>query len=80
MARGLVAREIRELGGHPELRHDFLTDNGNVILDVQGLKIFDPAELEYTLNNIVGVVCNGLFAAQAADLVLIATASGVERL
>ena len=80
MARGLVAREIRDLGGHPELRHDFLTDNGNVILDVHGLKIFDPAELESTLNNIVGVVCNGLFAAQAADLVLIASASGVERL
>ncbi|MEQ8858334.1 MAG: ribose-5-phosphate isomerase RpiA [Pseudomonadales bacterium] len=79
MARGLVARRIRELGGHPELRQDFVTDNGNLILDVHGLKIFDPADMESTLNNIVGVVCNGIFAAQAADVVFISSGSGVDR-
>jgi len=66
------------LGGHPELRHDFITDNGNLILDVHGLKIFDPASMEGTLNNIVGTVCNGIFAAQAADVVFVATDSGIE--
>jgi len=78
MARGLVARRLLELGGHPELRHDFITDNGNLILDVHGLKIFDPASMEGTLNNIVGTVCNGIFAAQAADVVFVATDSGIE--
>jgi ribose 5-phosphate isomerase A len=80
MARGLVARALRDLGGHPELRHDFVTDNGNLILDVHGLKILDPAALEATINNIVGVVCNGIFAAQAAHIVFIAAPSGIERL
>ncbi len=79
MARGLVARQLKELGGHPELRHDFVTDNGNLILDVHGLRIVDPAAMERTINNIVGVVCNGIFAAEAADVVFMATARGVER-
>ncbi len=79
MARGLVARRIRELGGHPELRHDFVTDNGNLILDVHGLEIVDPSAMEAILNNIVGVVCNGIFAAQAADVVFISSGSGVDR-
>ncbi len=79
MARGLVARRIRELGGHPELRHDFVTDNGNLILDVHGLEIVDPPAMEAILNNIVGVVCNGIFAAQAADVVFISSGSGVDR-
>lgn len=77
MARGLVARALRELGGHPELRHDFVTDNGNLILDVHGLEILHPLEMEQRLNNIVGTVCNGVFAAQAADVVFIASESGV---
>ncbi len=79
MARGLVARALRDLGGHPELRHDFVTDNGNLILDVHGLDLGDPLETEWTLNNLVGTVCNGVFAAQAADVVFVAAASGVER-
>jgi ribose 5-phosphate isomerase A len=77
MARGLVAREMRELGGDPEWRQDFITDNGNIVLDVRGLEILDPAELERTINNIVGVVCNGIFAAQAAHVVFMASDSGV---
>lgn len=77
MARGLVARELRELGGDPEWRHDFITDNGNIVLDVRGLEILDPIELERTINNIVGVVCNGIFAAQAAHVVFMASESGV---
>ena len=80
MARSHVARELVKLGGDPVYREGVVTDNGNVILDVHGLKIFDPTELERTLNNIVGVVCNGVFAAQAADLVFIAAAGGVETL
>ncbi|MDA1073224.1 MAG: ribose-5-phosphate isomerase RpiA [Proteobacteria bacterium] len=79
MARGLVARAIVELGGAPELREG-LTDNGNLILGVHDLAITDPVEMEQRLNNIVGVVCNGLFAAQAAHRVLIASATGVRLL
>ena len=79
MARGLVARCLRDLGGHPELRHDFVTDNGNLILDVHGLEIIHPAEMERTLNNLVGAVCNGIFAAQAAHVVFVADDDGLER-
>jgi len=79
MARGLVARSVRLLGGHPELRHDFVTDNGNLILDVHELEITDPADMEQRLNNLVGAVCNGVFAAQAADVVFAASGKGVER-
>ncbi len=79
MARGLVARALRDLGGHPELREGFVTDNGNLILDVHGLEILHPAELEHTINNIVGVVCNGIFAARSADVVLLAGDTGIER-
>lgn len=79
MARGLVARALVEMGGAPEWRQGVTTDNGNIILDVHELMITDPAELESHLNNIAGVVTNGIFAAQAADLVLVATAAGVER-
>lgn len=77
MARGLVARALRDLGGHPELRMDFVTDNGNLILDVHDLAIIDPLGLEREINNIVGVVCNGIFAAQAADVVFSARPDGV---
>jgi ribose 5-phosphate isomerase A len=79
MARGLVARNLRLLGGHPELREGFVTDNGNLILDVHELDIGDPLALEQAINNLVGVVCNGIFAAQAADVVFVAGAGGVQR-
>lgn len=78
MARGLVARHLRDLGGHPELRHDFVTDNGNLILDVHGLEILHPGEMEQALNNVVGTVCNGIFAAQAAHVVFLAAPDGVQ--
>lgn len=78
MARGLVARALRDLGGHPEWREGFVTDNGNLILDVHGLEILHPAELESTINNMVGVVCNGIFAAQSADVVFLAGDAGIE--
>ena len=72
MARSYVAREIVKLGGQPVLREDFVTDNGNVILDVHNLSILNPAELEQQLNQITGVVTNGLFARRRADLLLVA--------
>lgn len=80
MAREYVAREIVKLGGQPKLRAGFVTDNGNVILDVHGLQIADPAGFETTLNGIVGVVTNGLFARRGADLLLLATPAGVKQL
>ena len=79
MARGLVARSLVELGGRPEWRHGFETDNGNLILDVSGLDIIDPPGLEAAINNLVGVVCNGIFAAQRADVVFVASDDGVKR-
>lgn len=80
MARAYVAREIIKLGGQPKLREGFVTDNGNVILDVHGWQIADPAGLETTLNGIVGVVTNGLFARRGADLLLLATPEGVKEM
>lgn len=77
MARGLVARAVVALGGEPVYRDGFVTDNGNIILDVHGLQITDPHSFESQLNNIVGVVANGVFAAQAAHVVVVAAASGV---
>lgn len=77
MAREYVAREILKLGGQPKLRAGCVTDNGNVILDVHGLEIADPVALETALDQIVGVVTNGLFARRGADVLLLATASGV---
>ncbi len=71
MARSYVARKIVALGGQPEYREGFVTDNGNIILDVHNLDITNPIELETTLNNIVGVVTNGLFAKRPADVVLV---------
>jgi ribose 5-phosphate isomerase A len=78
MARGLVARAIVAAGGSPVLREDFVTDNGNLILDVHGLTLTDPARMETDLNNIVGTVCNGIFAAQAADRVIVANPAGIQ--
>lgn len=81
MARSYVAREIvKRYGGEPVYREGFVTDNGNVILDIHGLSIVDPVKLETELNNIVGVVTNGLFAARKADVVLLGTPNGVEML
>lgn len=77
MARSQVARELVRLGGQPRLR-DFTTDNGNVILDVHGLNIVDPVATEAQINQIVGVVTNGLFAARPADVLLLATQEGVK--
>ena len=84
MARSYVARELVKLGGHPEWRmkddKGVVTDNGNWILDVRGLSIANPAELESTINQIAGVVTNGLFARRGADVALLASASGVQTL
>ena len=71
MARSYVARKLVALGGQPEYREGFVTDNRNIILDVHNLDITNPIELETTLNNIVGVVTNGLFAKRPADVVLV---------
>jgi ribose 5-phosphate isomerase A len=80
MARRYVERELTGLGGKPKLREGFTTDNGNVILDVHGLAIGDPAGLETTINGIVGVVTNGLFARRGADVLLLGEAAGVKTL
>lgn len=77
MARSYVARELTKLGGRPVLRDGFTTDNGNVILDIHDMEIMEPAKLEQTLNNIVGVVTNGLFAIRPADVLLLGTQDGV---
>lgn len=78
MARSHVAREVAKLGGQPALREGFTTDNGNLILDVRGLAILKPAELESEINQIAGVVTVGLFARRPADVLLLGTAVGVE--
>ncbi|NBS92502.1 MAG: ribose-5-phosphate isomerase RpiA [Betaproteobacteria bacterium] len=80
MARAYVARELVRLGGSPDLRVGFTTDNGNCILDVHGLEILNPIELEREINQIVGVVTVGLFARRPADVALIGGPSGVRRL
>ncbi len=79
MARAHVARELAKLGGRPMLREGFVTDNGNLILDVHDLAISDPKKLEAQINQIVGVVTNGLFAIRPADVLLLGTPSGVRR-
>lgn len=71
MAKSLVARELAILGGQAELRHDFITDNGNIILDVHNLKILNPPDLEKKINNIAGVVTNGIFSLRSADLLIL---------
>ncbi len=78
MARSYVAREIARLGGQPALRQGFTTDNGNIILDIYGLQILNPVELETTLNHITGVVTNGLFARRGADVLLLGTNNDVQ--
>ena len=78
MARSYVAREMVKMGGDPVYRENFVTDNGNQIIDVYSLKITTPIALEESINNITGVVCNGLFAKRGADKVLIATKNGIQ--
>lgn len=80
MARSHVGREIVKLGGDPVYREGFTTDNGNIILDIHNLDISRPIEIEERLNNIVGVVTNGLFTLRPADLLLLGTAEGVQRI
>ena len=77
MARSYIARQLVVLGGQPELREGFTTDNGNVILDVHNMDLVDPVAIEKKINNMPGVVTCGLFAIRPADIVLMATASGV---
>jgi len=78
MARSYVARELRKLGGDPVWRDGFVTDNGNLILAIHNLEIMEPAKLEAEINNIAGVVTNGLFAIRPADVLLLGTPDGVQ--
>lgn len=80
MARSYVARQLIKLGGYPKYREGFVTDNGNIILDVAGLQIAQPLALEQALNQITGVVTNGLFAQRPADILLLGTSDGVQTL
>ncbi|WP_227817020.1 ribose-5-phosphate isomerase RpiA [Nitrogeniibacter aestuarii] len=80
MARAHVARQLEALGGRPVLREGFTTDNGNIILDVHDLEITDPKGFETTVNQIAGVVTNGLFALRGADVLLLATPEGVREI
>ncbi len=80
MARAHVSRQLEKLGGRPKLREGFVTDNGNVVLDVSGLSIRKPGELESAINDIAGVVTNGLFALRGADVLLLGTETGVKTL
>jgi len=78
MARSYVARELVKLGGDPVYRQGVVTDNGNVILDVHNLEIIDPIALENSINSLVGVVTNGLFAQRGADILILGTAQGAK--
>lgn len=78
MARSAVARQIVRMGGDPALREGFTTAHGNVIIDVYNFKIVDPVEMEASINQIPGVVCNGIFAKRHADVLLVAGAQGVK--
>lgn len=78
MARAQVAKALRQMGGEPYLREGFVTDNGNLIIDVRGLHINAARQLETEINALTGVVTNGLFACRGADVLLLATANGVQ--
>ena len=80
MARSYIGREIVRRGGIPELRQNFTTDNGNLILDCFGMTLLDPPQMEADLNNLAGLVTNGIFARRPADVLLLAEASGVRTL
>ena len=78
MARSYIAREIIKLGGNPELREGFTTDNGNIILDVHGMEIMQPVKMETAFNQLPGVVTVGLFAARPADVLILGTPNGAK--
>ncbi|MDO4430158.1 MAG: ribose-5-phosphate isomerase RpiA [Lonepinella koalarum] len=78
MARSQVARKLVSLGGSPEWRENVITDNGNVLLDVHNFPILNPIDMEKTLNNIAGVVTNGIFALNAANIVIVGTPEGAK--
>jgi ribose 5-phosphate isomerase A len=80
MARSYIGREVVKLGGIPELRPNFTTDNGNLILDCYGFTLLDPPQMEAELNNLAGLVTNGIFARRPADVLLLGEASGVRTL
>ena len=80
MARSFIGRQLVKLGGRPELRASFTTDNGNLIIDVHNLNIMSPVETEESLDHIAGVVTNGIFARRPADVLLLGTDSGVEQI
>jgi len=80
MARAYAIRELARLGGQPRWREGVVTDNGNVIIDVHGLRIVEPVALEARINGIAGVVTNGLFAARGADVLLLGAADGVKEM
>lgn len=80
MAQSYVARQLIKLGGQPVLRDGFTTDNGNIILDIRNMNILNPVELENQINNLAGVVTNGLFALRPADVMLLGTESGVDQI
>ncbi|QOC23315.1 ribose-5-phosphate isomerase RpiA [Wenzhouxiangella sp. AB-CW3] len=80
MARAYISRQLTRLGGQPELRENFVTDNGNLVLDVRNLDLVDPLKMETEINQLPGVVTCGLFAHRRADVVLVATESGIDRL
>jgi ribose 5-phosphate isomerase A len=77
MARSYVGREIVKLGGLPELRQGFTTDNGNIVLDCRGMTLLDPPKIEAEINQLAGVVTNGIFARRPADVLLLASEKGV---
>ena len=77
MARSHVARQLVKLGGTPVWREKFITDNGNIILDVHNLRIMEPAKLEQEINNIAGVVTTGLFALRPADILILGSEGGI---
>ncbi|MDC0610630.1 ribose-5-phosphate isomerase RpiA [Vibrio sp.] len=78
MAREQVSRQLRSLGGNPVYREGVVTDNGNIILDVKDMKITDPKDMEFKINNIPGVVTNGLFAHRGADVIITGTPNGAK--
>jgi len=78
MARSFVARQLVKLGGAPELRENFVTDNGNTILDIHNLEILNPVKMEQELNNIAGIVTVGIFSIRSADILILGTDQGPE--
>ena len=78
MARSHVARQLVKLGGTPVWRDGFITDNGNIILDVHNLRIMEPVKMEQEINNIAGVVTTGIFALRPADLLILGSTTGIK--